>query len=58
MDLNANLNLVVQDIGAAKGLPNEHYTDSQVYEEEKKALIFDKWAGLAVGSDVPNPGDV
>ena len=57
MDSNTDLNLVIQDIGKAKGLPNEHYIDSQVYEEEKKALIFDKWAGLAVASDVTNPGD-
>ena len=40
MDFNTDLNLVVQDIGIAKGLPNEHYIDNQIYEEEKKALII------------------
>ena len=57
MDLNWDLKSVLQNIGKAKGLPNAHYIDKEVYEEEKNSLIFDKWAGIAVASDVPNLGD-
>ena len=28
-----------------------------VFEEEKQALLFSQWAGLAVAADVPEPGD-
>ena len=57
MDFNWNLKSVLQNIGKAKGLPNAHYIDKEVYEEEKNSLIFDKWAGIAVASDVPNLGN-
>ena len=57
MNCNSDLKSVLQSIGSAKGLPNAHYIDNVAYEEEKKALIFNKWAGLAVASDIPNPGD-
>ena len=41
----------------ANGLPNAHYIDPAVFEEEKHALLFSQWAGLAVAADVPEPGD-
>jgi len=44
-------------VEAARGLPNAHYTDAAVFEEERQALLFSQWAGLAVGADVPEPGD-
>ncbi|MFZ5961345.1 aromatic ring-hydroxylating oxygenase subunit alpha [Thalassococcus sp. BH17M4-6] len=41
----------------ANGLPNAHYIDTRVFEEERGALLFSQWAGLAVAADVPEPGD-
>ena len=48
---------VRKSVSEAKGLPNAHYIDQIVYDEEKHALLFNQWAGLAVASDVPEPGD-
>jgi phenylpropionate dioxygenase-like ring-hydroxylating dioxygenase large terminal subunit len=41
----------------AHGLPNAHYIDPGVYAEEREALLFSTWAGLAVAAEVPEPGD-
>ncbi|WP_298976000.1 aromatic ring-hydroxylating dioxygenase subunit alpha [uncultured Roseobacter sp.] len=52
-----DLSNVRRPIAQAHGLPNAHYTDAAVFEEEKHALLFDTWAGLAVAADVPDIGD-
>ncbi|SLN73331.1 Terephthalate 1,2-dioxygenase, terminal oxygenase component subunit alpha 1 [Roseovarius gaetbuli] len=52
-----NLSTVSASVETANGLPNAHYIDPAVFEEEKHALLFSQWAGLAVGADVPEPGD-
>lgn len=52
-----NLANVRVSVDQANGLPNAHYIDPTVFEEEKHALLFSQWAGLAVGADVPEPGD-
>lgn len=52
-----NLSSVRRPVSEANGLPNEHYINHDIFDEEKHALLFSKWAGVAVGSDVPNPGD-
>ncbi|KAG1694963.1 Choline monooxygenase, chloroplastic [Nymphon striatum] len=52
-----DIDIVLQPIEKARGLPNEHYTSQEVYEEEKQALIFKNWAGLDVGNSIPNAGD-
>ena len=52
-----NLSSVRRPVSKANGLPNEHYINSDIFDEEKHALLFKKWAGLAVGADVPDPGD-
>lgn len=52
-----NLSSVRRPVSQANGLPNEHYINSDIFDEEKHALLFEKWAGLAVGADVPDPGD-
>ncbi|MGB7241941.1 MAG: Rieske 2Fe-2S domain-containing protein, partial [Sulfitobacter sp.] len=52
-----DLAAVHRPIAQANGLPNAHYIDQGVFEEEKRALLFDQWAGLAVGADVPEIGD-
>lgn len=52
-----DLSAVRRPIEQAQGLPNAHYVDPQVFEEEKQALLINQWAGLAVAADVPEPGD-
>ena len=44
-------------LGTANGLPNAHYIDPAVFAEERDALLFGQWAGLAVAADVPEAGD-
>lgn len=51
------LDHVLKSVTEAKGLPNAHYTDPSVIAEENTALLRNGWAGLAVASDVPEPGD-
>ena len=52
-----DLDVVRQPIERAQGLPNAHYIDDAVFEEEKHAVLFSSWAGLAVDADVPEVGD-
>ncbi len=52
-----DLSSVRAPVATANGLPNAHYIDPAVFEEEKHALLFTQWAGLAVASDVPEAGD-
>jgi len=53
----SDLSNVHLSVDKANGLPNAHYVDPAVFEEEKHALLFTQWAGLAVASDVPEDGD-
>lgn len=48
---------VARPIAKANGLPNAHYTDPTVFAEERDALLYEQWSGLAVAADVPEPGD-
>jgi len=52
-----DLSRVKKPLGSANGLPNAHYIDPAVYTEERDALLFGQWAGLAVAADVPEIGD-
>ena len=52
-----DLSSVRRPIESAHGLPNAHYTDPAVFEEEKAALLHSGWSGLAVAADVPEIGD-
>lgn len=52
-----DLSAVRRPIEAANGLPNAHYTDPDMFQQEGSALLRGQWAGLAVASDVPEPGD-
>jgi len=54
---HTDLSAVRQPLERAQGLPNAHYTDPVVFEEEKHALLFSTWAALCVGAQVPEPGD-
>ena len=40
-----------------RGLPNAHYVDPALHADEREGLLASTWAGLAVASDVPEPGD-
>ncbi len=52
-----DLNAVRRPISSAHGLPNEHYIDQAVFEEERHALLMTGWSGLAVAADIPTTGD-
>ncbi|MGC1496727.1 MAG: aromatic ring-hydroxylating dioxygenase subunit alpha [Sulfitobacter sp.] len=52
-----DLSNVRRPIAEANGLPNAHYIDPNVFDEEKNAVLFANWSGLAVASDVPEVGD-
>jgi len=52
-----DLSRVKKPLGTANGLPNAHYIDPAVFAEERDALLFGQWAGLAVAADVPAAGD-
>ncbi|MEM6941430.1 MAG: aromatic ring-hydroxylating dioxygenase subunit alpha [Pseudomonadota bacterium] len=53
----SDLSAVRRPIAEAHGLPNAHYIDPEIFEEERQAVLFDNWAGLAVAADVPGIGD-
>ena len=48
---------VLQSVNRANGLPNAHYTDPTVFEEEKRSVLFANWSGIGFGKDIPEPGD-
>ena len=48
---------VLEPVSLAKGLPNAHYTDPAVFNEERRHVLFANWAGIGFGKDVPEPGD-
>ena len=48
---------VRRPVAEANGLPNAHYISPETHAEEREALLFSQWAGLAVAADVPEPGD-
>ena len=52
-----NVSSVQGLVETANGLPNAHYIDPQVFNEESEVVLKSSWAGLAVGSDVPKLGD-
>ncbi|MEP4248976.1 aromatic ring-hydroxylating oxygenase subunit alpha [Tateyamaria sp.] len=54
---HTDLSAVRQPINTARGLPNGHYIDPKVFEEERAALLMSGWPGLATTADVPEPGD-
>ncbi|MEE2946076.1 MAG: aromatic ring-hydroxylating dioxygenase subunit alpha [Pseudomonadota bacterium] len=57
MTLHSELSSVLSDVHTANGLPNAHYTDSAVFDEEKRAVLFANWSGVGFGKDIPEPGD-
>lgn len=53
-----DLSHVTRPIETARGLPNAHYVDNEVFDQERNALLFSNWAGIGLGNDVPESGDV
>ncbi|MGB7318048.1 MAG: aromatic ring-hydroxylating dioxygenase subunit alpha [Planktotalea sp.] len=52
-----DLSAVRRPVENAQGLPNAHYIDPDIFEEEKHAVLFSSWAGLAVTADIAENGD-
>ena len=52
-----NVDAVLKPITEARGLPNAHYVSEEVYQEEKREILFKNWAGLDVGASIPEKGD-
>lgn len=44
-------------IEEAKGLPNAHYIDPDVFAVERDRLFFGTWSAIGFGKDAPEPGD-
>lgn len=48
---------VMASVNTANGLPNAHYTDSEVFAEERTAVLFANWSGVGFGKDISETGD-
>jgi choline monooxygenase len=57
MKQEPSLSAVMTSVNLARGLPNEHYTSKDVFDEEKRSVFFKNWAGIGFGKDVPEAGD-
>ena len=55
---HSNLDSVLTSTAMATGLPNEHYISDAVFDEEKKAILFNNWSAIGFGKDIPNTGDI
>ena len=55
---HSNLDSVLTSTAMAKGLHNEHYMSDAVFDEEKKAILFNNWSAIGFGKDIHNTGDV
>ncbi len=44
-------------IDEARGLPNSHYIDSEIFGVERQRLFFSTWSAIGFGKDIPEPGD-
>jgi phenylpropionate dioxygenase-like ring-hydroxylating dioxygenase large terminal subunit len=45
------------EVNLARGLPNEHYVSREIFDEEKRSVLFKNWSGIGFGKDVPETGD-
>ena len=48
---------VMRPVATANGLPNDHYVDERIFLEERDAVLYNNWSGIAVAADVPGNGD-
>ncbi len=51
------LSSVLTSVDRASGLPNDHYINPEVFQEEKHAVLFANWSGIGFGKDIPEAGD-
>ncbi|MBO9463653.1 aromatic ring-hydroxylating dioxygenase subunit alpha [Tropicibacter sp. R15_0] len=57
MNTHAPLSSVLTDVNTANGLPNAHYIDPAIFDEEKRSVLFANWSGIGFGKDIPEAGD-
>ena len=57
MNKHSELSSVLQSVNTANGLPNAHYTDTEMFDLEKRKVLFTNWSGVGFGKDVPGAGD-
>ena len=57
MNKHSPLSSVLLEVNIANGLPNEHYINPEVFEEEKRSVLFASWSGIGFGKDIPEAGD-
>jgi len=50
------LNDVLNPVATARGLPNAHYIDDEMFAAEREAVLFANWAGIGFGKDIA-PGE-
>ena len=43
---------VMKPVNRANGLPNAHYIDPHLFQEEKRAVLFANWSGIGFGAEV------
>ena len=57
MNKYAPLSSVLAEVNTANGLPNAHYVSPEVFEEEKRSVLYANWSGIGFGKDIPEAGD-
>ena len=57
MNKHSSLSSVLTDVNTANGLPNAHYIDLAIFDEEKRSVLFANWSGIGFGKDIPATGD-
>lgn len=57
MNVHTQLDPVLKSVNKAKGLPNEHYVSNEIFNEEKRLVLFKNWSGIGFAKDIPETGD-
>ncbi|MBO9403424.1 aromatic ring-hydroxylating dioxygenase subunit alpha [Shimia sp. R9_3] len=57
MNKHAPLSSVLVEVNTANGLPNAHYISPEVFDEEKRSVLYANWSGIGFGKDIPEAGD-
>ena len=52
------LDQVLDDISVAKGLPNTHYVNADMYAAERESIFFGSWAAIGFEADVRSASDI
>lgn len=53
-----DLDTVLQPVATAHGLPNDFYTNADVFDLERDRVFRPNWSCIGFGKDIPNPGDL